>query len=164
MARGAQTVTLTDFLDSACGEIDVEAAKKALARGETLAGFLSRQALAEESVSADEDRGGGGKENGRGGRPGTPPSLKQRITDSVSSPLTALFSREEVKPSSFLKEEEGMKMGLDEGGRGGQQKKGKEEERKRQPTALELMFMEGSGDGQGMKGGDEEVTHGDEQV
>eukprot|EP00624_Nannochloropsis_granulata_P007467 evm.model.NODE_8013_length_10281_cov_20.292286.1 len=163
MARGARTVTLTDFLDSACGEIDVEAAKKALARGETLAGFLSRQVLAEESVAAGEG-GGGGRGSGGGGGTDTPPSLKQRITDSVNSPLTTFFSRGEVKPSSFLKEDEGRTVGFDEGGGGGEQGKRKGEERKRQPTALELMFMEGPGGGQGAKGGEGEVARGDEQV
>jgi hypothetical protein len=160
MARWAQTVTLQDFLDSACGEIDVEAAKKALAKGETLAGFLSRQAIAEESAAA----AGGGGAGGSGGGPGTPPSLKQRITDSVSSPLTTLFSRGEPRPASSLKEDGGRTTGS-AGEKGEEEEQGEGEGRKRQPTALELMFMEGPGGGEGGKGGGEgEVARGDEQV
>jgi len=159
--RWAQTVTLQDFLDSACGEIDVVAAKKALARGETLAGFLSGQVLAEESAAAAAAGGGGGV--GWGG-PGTPPSLKQRITDSVSSPLTTLFSRGEPRPSSSLKEDGGRTTGS-AGGGGGAEEQGEGEGRKRQPTALELMFMEGpGGGGEGGKGGEGGVPRGDEQV
>ena len=159
--RWAQTVTLQDFLDSACGEIDVVAAKKALARGETLAGFLSGQVLAEESAAAAAAGGGGGV---GGGGPGTPPSLKQRITDSVSSPLTTLFSRGEPRPSSSLKEDGGRTTGS-AGGGGGAEEQGEGEGRKRQPTALELMFMEGpGGGGEGGKGGEGGVPRGDEQV
>lgn len=157
MARWAQTVTLQDFLDSACGEIDVVAAKKALARGETLAGFLSRQVLAEESAAAAASGGGGGG-------PGTPPSLKQRIADSVSSPLTTLFSRGEPRPSSSLKEDGGRTTGSVGGGKEGEEQR-EGEGRKRQPTALELMFMEGpGGGGEGGKGGEGGVPRGDEQV
>lgn len=143
----------------------MEAAKKALAKGETLAGFLSK--VSEESAAAAAGSGGGSGGGGGGGGPATPPSLKQRITDSVSSPLTTLFSRGEPRPSSSLKEEGGRTTGSVGEGEG--------EGRKRQPTALELMFMEGpggtgaggggGGGGEGGKeGGEGEVARGDEQV
>ncbi len=146
----AQTVSLQDFLDSACGEIDVAAARQALARGETLASFLSRQVLAKE-----EGSGGGGGGGSREPPPGTPPSLKQRISSSVSSPLSGLFSSSSSRERpllTFLKNEAAAAADSearpdDEEGRG----------KRKQPTALELMFLEGGGGkGDGAGGGGEE--------
>lgn len=149
-SKWAQTVTLQDFLDSACGEIDVEAAKKALAKGETLAGFLSRRETMDKSA-----------EGGGGGSVGTPPRSKQRVSSTASSPLTTLFSRADFQPARRSQTEEVPLEGDDVAQSRQARHSGQANGRK--PTALELMFMDRSeSGGNGRK--ETQVARGDDQV